>query len=63
MLEVITPFLMYYHDLYILVSLFIFYFYTMDLAENIKIIREKKRLLQKEIALHIGANKSKYSKI
>ncbi len=35
----------------------------MDLAENIKAIREKQGLLQKEIALHIGVDKSTYSKI
>ena len=35
----------------------------MDLANNIKIIREKQGLLQKEVALHIGVDKSTYSKI
>jgi len=35
----------------------------MDLAENIKVIREKQGLLQKEVALHIGVDKSTYSKI
>jgi len=35
----------------------------MDLAKNIKVIREKQGLLQKEVALHIGVDKSTYSKI
>jgi len=35
----------------------------MDLADNIKVIREKQGLLQKEVALHIGVDKSTYSKI
>lgn len=49
--------------LYIANSLFIIYFYSMDLANNIKVIREKQGLLQKEVALHIGVDKSTYSKI
>ena len=35
----------------------------MNIAENIKAIREKQGLLQKEVALHIGVDKSTYSKI
>lgn len=35
----------------------------MDLANNIKVIREKQGLLQKEVALHINVDKSTYSKI
>ena len=35
----------------------------MDLAKNIKLIREKQGLLQKEVALHIDVDKSTYSKI
>lgn len=35
----------------------------MDLANNIKTIREKQELLQKEVAAHIGVDKSTYSKI
>ncbi len=35
----------------------------MDLANNIKIIREKQSLMQKEVAIHIGVDKSTYSKI
>ena len=35
----------------------------MNLADNIKAIREKQGLLQKEVALHISVDKSTYSKI
>ncbi len=35
----------------------------MDLAGNIKKIREEKDLMQKEVAIHIGVDKSTYSKI
>ena len=35
----------------------------MDIAENIKNIREEKGLLQKQVAIHIGVDKSTYSKI
>ena len=35
----------------------------MDLAINIKTVREKQNLMQKEVALHIGVDKSTYSKI
>jgi len=35
----------------------------MDLANNIKTIREKRNLMQKDVALHIGVDKSTYSKI
>lgn len=35
----------------------------MDLAENIKTIREEKNLKQIEVATHIGVDKSAYSKI
>lgn len=41
----------------------IFTFAYMNLAENIKTIREKQELLQKEVALYIGVDKSTYSKI
>jgi len=48
---------------YIVNSVFYFYFCCMDLASNIKTIREKQGLLQKEVALHINVDKSTYSKI
>ena len=35
----------------------------MDLSKNIKTIREKQNLMQKEVALHISVDKSTYSKI
>jgi transcriptional regulator with XRE-family HTH domain len=35
----------------------------MDLANSIKKLREEKQLLQKEVASHIGVDKSTYSKI
>lgn len=35
----------------------------MNLADNIKSIREQKALLQKDVAAHIGVDKSTYSKI
>ena len=35
----------------------------MKLAENIKKIREDKELMQKDVAIHIGVDKSTYSKI
>ncbi|OWP82739.1 transcriptional regulator [Flavobacterium davisii] len=35
----------------------------MNLADNIKVIREKQGLLQKEVANHIDVDKSTYSKI
>lgn len=35
----------------------------MNIADNIKVIREKQGLLQKEVALHISVDKSTYSKI
>jgi len=35
----------------------------MDIANNIKVIREKQGFLQKEVALHIEVDKSTYSKI
>ena len=35
----------------------------MNLTDNIKVIREKQGLLQKEVALHIGVDKFTYSKI
>jgi len=35
----------------------------MKLSENIKLIREKLSLMQKEVAIHIGVDKSTYSKI
>lgn len=42
---------------------FISIFVPMSLANNIKAIREKQGLLQKDVALHIGVDKSTYSKI
>jgi transcriptional regulator with XRE-family HTH domain len=42
---------------------FISTFVFMNLADNIKAIREKQGLLQKEVALHIDVDKSTYSKI
>lgn len=44
-------------------SIFICYFYTMNLADNIKAIREQKGLKQIDVATHIGVDKSAYSKI
>lgn len=44
-------------------GVYYFYFCNMNIAENIKAIREKQGLLQKEVALHIGVDKSTYSKI
>lgn len=44
-------------------SVFICYFYTMNLADNIKAIREQKGLKQIDVATHIGVDKSAYSKI
>ena len=35
----------------------------MDLADNIKKIREQKNIMQKEVAAHIKVDKSTYSKI
>ena len=35
----------------------------MNIAENIKRIREEKGLLQKQVATHINVSKSTYSKI
>ena len=35
----------------------------MNLANNIKTIREKQNLMQKEVAMHIDVDKSTYSKI
>ncbi len=35
----------------------------MELAKNIKTIREKQNLMQKQVAIHIGVDKSTYSKI
>ena len=48
---------------HIVISVYYFYFCLMNLADNIKVIREKQGLLQKEVALHIGVDKSTYSKI
>ncbi|WP_432422786.1 helix-turn-helix domain-containing protein, partial [Terrimonas ginsenosidimutans] len=39
------------------------YFYSINLAENIKTIREEKNLKQIDVAAHIDADKSAYSKI
>lgn len=44
-------------------SVFICYFYAMNLADNIKAIREEKGLKQIDVASHIGVDKSAYSKI
>ena len=49
--------------LYIEYNFYYFYFWSMSLAENIKNIREEKQLLQKDVAAHIGVDKSTYSKI
>jgi transcriptional regulator with XRE-family HTH domain len=49
--------------LHIVNCVYYFYFCLMNIAENIKAIREKQGLLQKEVALHIGVDKSTYSKI
>ncbi len=35
----------------------------MEIANNIKTIREKQNMMQKEVAIHIGVDKSTYSKI
>ena len=42
---------------------FIDTFVVMNIAENIKKIREEKGLLQKQVATHIDVSKSTYSKI
>jgi transcriptional regulator with XRE-family HTH domain len=42
---------------------FIDTFVIMNIAENIKKIREEKGLLQKQVATHINVSKSTYSKI
>lgn len=42
---------------------FIDTFVLMNIAENIKRIREEKGLLQKQVATHIDVSKSTYSKI
>ena len=42
---------------------FIDTFVLMNIAENIKKIREEKGLLQKQVATHIDVSKSTYSKI
>lgn len=42
---------------------FIDTFVIMNIAENIKKIREEKGLLQKQVATHIDVSKSTYSKI
>jgi len=42
---------------------FIDTFVAMNIAENIKRIREEKGLLQKQVASHIDVSKSTYSKI
>jgi len=44
-------------------SCFNYYFCSMSLADSIKNIREEKHLMQKEVATHIGVDKSTYSKI
>ena len=44
-------------------SLLYGYFWGMGLANNIKSIREQRGLLQKQVAEHIGVDKSTYSKI
>lgn len=42
---------------------FIDTFVVMNIAENIKRLREEKGLLQKQVATHINVSKSTYSKI
>jgi len=42
---------------------FLVTFVSMNIAENIKRIREEKGLLQKQVAQHINVDKSTYSKI
>ena len=42
---------------------FLVTFVLMNIAENIKRIREEKGLLQKQVAQHINVDKSTYSKI
>ena len=39
------------------------YFYTMNLGENIKLIRQKRGLQQKQVALAVGVDQSNYNKI
>jgi transcriptional regulator with XRE-family HTH domain len=45
------------------ISIIFSYFCFMDLADNIKTIREAKNLKQIEVANYIGVDKSAYSKI
>ena len=54
---------MFYYSPHIVVNGFYRYFCTMSLADNIKAIREEKKLKQIEVATHIGVDKSAYSKI
>ena len=49
--------------LFIVKSIFIRYFCDMNIAQNIKKIREEKGLLQKQVASYIEVDKSTYSKI
>jgi transcriptional regulator with XRE-family HTH domain len=54
---------MFLHSLHIAVKGFYRYFCAMSLADNMKAIREEKKLKQIEVATHIGVDKSAYSKI
>jgi transcriptional regulator with XRE-family HTH domain len=51
------------YSIHIAENVFYHYFCLMDLADNIKTIREEKNLKQIEVANHIGVDKSAYSKI
>lgn len=48
---------------HIVKSVLYYYFCSMNLADNIKVIRETKNLKQIEVATYIGVDKSAYSKI
>lgn len=54
---------MFWYSQHIDKSVFNYYFYAMNLSDNIKNIREEKNLKQIEVATHIGVDKSAYSKI
>lgn len=54
---------MFLTSLYFANSIFYSYLCGMDLANNIKKIREERGLKQIDVASHIGVDKSAYSKI
>jgi len=54
---------MFCYSTHIAQNVFYSYFYSMNLADNIKSIREEKGFKQIEVAEHIGVDKSAYSKI